>query len=112
MTFDPRRRTISIALSGVLLFAIASPVALASETNTIIVKNFMFSPMSLTVPAGTMVTWKNLDGEPHTVVNDQGLFRSGGLDQNDSFSFKFDSPGTYRFFCSIHPTMMGTIVVK
>jgi len=112
MTRDLRHRRIPIALSGALLFAMAGPATWGAETNTIIVKNFMFSPMSLTVPVGATVTWKNLDGEPHTVVNDQGLFRSGGLDQNDSFSFKFDSPGTYRFICSIHPTMMGTIVVK
>ena len=112
MILAPRFHAISIALSGVLLFAIASPAALGAEANTIILKNFSFSPMSLAVPAGTIVTWKNLDGEPHTVVSDQGLFRSDGLDQNDSFAFKFDSPGTYRFICSIHPTMMGTIIVK
>jgi plastocyanin len=112
MILDPRRRTVSIALSAVLFFGIAEPAAWGAETNMIILKNFMFSPMSLTVPAGATVTWKNLDGEPHTVVSDQGLFRSGGFDQNDPFSFKFDSPGTYRFICSIHPTMMGTIVVK
>src|SRR5579863_1596404 len=72
-----------------------------SDPNTITLKNFHFAPMELTVPAGTTVKWKNLDGEPHTVVSDQGLFRSGGLDQNDAFEFKFDKPGTYRFICSI-----------
>src|SRR5205807_10660514 len=76
----------------------AAPVA---EANTIVLKDFHFSPMSLTVPAGATVIWKNLDGEPHTVVSDAGLFRSGGLDQDDSFTFKFDKPGTYRFICSI-----------
>jgi plastocyanin len=68
--------------------------------------------VSLTVSSGTNVIWKNLDGEPHTVVSDVGLFRSGGLDQDDSFAFKFDKPGTYRFICSIHPQMTGTIIVK
>ena len=84
----------------------------AGEANTIVLKDFHFSPMSLAVPAGATVIWKNLDGEPHTVVSDTGLFRSGGLDQNDSFTFKFDKPGTYKFICSIHPQMLGTIVVK
>src|SRR6266852_4336200 len=84
----------------------------AAEANTIVLKDFHFSPMSLSVPAGATVVWKNLDGEPHTVVSDAGLFRSGGLDQNDSFTFTFDRPGTYRFICSIHPSMMGTIIVK
>jgi plastocyanin len=84
----------------------------AAEANTIVLKNFHFSPMSLTIPAGTAVTWQNLDGEPHTVVSIEGLFRSGGLDQNEVYTFKFDSPGTYRFVCSIHPQMTGTIIVK
>jgi plastocyanin len=84
----------------------------ATDANTIVLKDFHFSPMSLTVPAGTTVIWKNLDEEPHTVASDAGLFRSGGLDQNDSFTFTFDKPGTYRFLCSIHPSMMGTILVK
>lgn len=96
-----------------MLFAVPDlHAAPATEANTIVLKDFHFSPMSLTVPAGATVIWKNLDGEPHTVVSDAGLFRSGGLDQNDSFTFTFDKPGTYRFICSIHPTMMGTIVVK
>jgi plastocyanin len=96
-----------------MLFAVPDLLAApATEANAIVLKDFHFSPMSLTVPAGATVIWKNLDGEPHTVVSDAGLFRSGGLDQNDSFTFTFDKPGTYRFICSIHPTMMGTIVVK
>ena len=76
------------------------------------IKNFDFAPVSLTIKAGTAVTWKNLDGEPHTVTSDIGLFRSGGLDQNDAFSFKFDKPGTYKYVCSIHPKMVGTIIVQ
>jgi plastocyanin len=54
----------------------------------------MFNPMSLVVPVGTTVSWKNLDGEPHTIRSLDDTFRSGALDQNDSFSFKFDKPGT------------------
>ncbi len=96
-----------------MLFAASDLLAApAMEANTIVLKDFHFSPMSLTVPAGATVIWRNLDEEPHTVASDAGLFRSGGLDQNDSFTFKFDKPGTYRFICSIHPSMMGTIVVK
>jgi plastocyanin len=54
----------------------------------------------------------NRDEEPHTVTSDTGLFRSGALDTNDTFVFKFDKPGTYHFLCSIHPQMVGTIVVE
>jgi plastocyanin len=86
--------------------------AQAQATNTVVIKNFMFSPMSLVVKTGTTVTWKNLDGEPHTVVNDSGLFRSTALDENDSYKFKFDKPGVYKIFCGIHPNMKETITVQ
>jgi plastocyanin len=72
----------------------------------------MFAPMTISIKAGSTVTWKNTDDEPHTVVSDTGLFRSGALDTNESFSFRFDKPGTYHYACSIHPRMVGTIVVE
>lgn len=78
----------------------------------VIARDFMFAPNTITVKAGSTVTWKNSDDEPHTVVSEMGLFRSGALDTNESFSFRFDKPGTYRYACSIHPRMVGTIVVR
>ena len=87
-------------------------VAETSDTAKIIVKDFMFNPALLTVKAGSTVTWTNMDDEPHTVVSDTGVFKSGGMDTNESFSYKFDKPGTYHFTCSIHPRMVGTIVVQ
>ena len=92
-----------------LYLALISP-ALADATVTI--KNFDYSPMMLSIKAGDTVTWKNLDGEPHTVVSTDGAFRSKALDQNDSFSFKFDKPGTYKYICSIHPKMVATVTVE
>ena len=86
--------------------------ARAQTPNVVVIKNFMFSPMALTIKAGSTVTWKNLDGEPHTVVNDAGMFRSAALDQNDSYQFKFDKPGVYKVFCGIHPNMKETITVQ
>jgi plastocyanin len=82
------------------------------DAHKIVVKDYMFMPMSLTVKAGSTVTWSNMDDEPHSVVSDTGLFRSGAMDTNENFSFKFDKPGTYHFTCSIHPRMVGTIVVQ
>ena len=107
-------RASSTLVAAMLMFFAVTDLhaAPAAEANTIVLKDFHFSPMSLSVPAGATVICKNLDGEPHTVASDSGLFRSGGLDQNDSFTFTFDRPGTYRFICSIHPSMMGTIIVK
>ena len=103
-------------LAGVAMLAwigASSPATAGTpDPTTIVVKNFMFMPMSLTVTAGSTVTWSNQDQEPHTVVSDTGLFRSSAIDTNESFSFKFDQPGTYHFMCSIHPQMVGTIVVQ
>ena len=84
----------------------------AGDDTTVSIKDFSFSPTATTVTVGTTVRWKNLDGEPHTVRSIDATFKSDALDQNDSFAVKFDKPGTYRYVCSIHPQMVGTIVVK
>ncbi|MGH8208145.1 MAG: cupredoxin domain-containing protein [Steroidobacteraceae bacterium] len=83
-----------------------------SQDTTVAIRDFAFSPASMTVAVGTTVRWKNFDGEPHTIRSVDMSFRSDPLDQNDSFAFKFDKPGIYRYVCSIHPQMIGTIVVK
>ena len=96
------------------LFTVCGPLAAAdpADPTKILVRDFMFSPTPLTIKAGSTVTWTNMDDEPHTAVSDTGLFKSGGMDTNDSFSFKFDKPGTYHYTCTIHPRMTGTIVVQ
>jgi plastocyanin len=86
--------------------------AAAAEDVSILIKNFAFGPMNVTVAPGTTVVWKNLDGEPHTVASADGLFRSQALDQNDSFRFTFDKSGTFHYICSIHPNMRAMITVK
>jgi plastocyanin len=87
-------------------------VADADSAATVTIRNFDYAPMMLSVAAGTTVTWKNLDGEPHTVVSTDGLFRSPALDQNDSYAFTFVKAGTYKYICSIHPKMVATITVR
>jgi plastocyanin len=82
------------------------------ESNQIVIQEFMFTPNPLTVKAGATVTWVNMDDEPHSVVSNTALFRSGALDTKENFSFKFVQPGTYHFTCSIHPRMVGIIVVQ
>ena len=91
---------------------LAGTQAAAAEDVSILIKNFDFGPMNVTVARGDTVVWKNLDGEPHTVASADGLFRSQALDQNDSFRFKFDKTGTFRYICSIHPNMRASITVK
>src|ERR1700683_1930628 len=102
--------TCALLAASVSVSAISA--AKAQDANTVVMKNFDFSPMMLTVKAGTTVTWKNLDGEPHTVVSPDGVFRSHALDQGDAFTFKFDKPGTYKYICSIHPKMRAAIIVQ
>jgi plastocyanin len=103
-------RTMTYALfAGAILF---SAPAAADDVNTVTIKNFDYAPMALTVSAGTTVTWHNMDGEPHTVVSVDGVFRSAALDSGESFAFTFAKPGTYKYVCSIHPKMMATVTVK
>ena len=101
---------------GALLLSAAGPcvvAAAAPEASTVVLaKDFMFAPTAITVAAGSTVTWTNRDDEPHTVVSAEGLFRSAAMDTDESFSFRFEKPGTYRYTCSIHPRMVGTIVVR
>ncbi len=94
-----------------IVIAVLGAPAFAQDT-TIPIKSFKFMMMDVTVSPGSTVTWKNLDEEPHTVASESGLFHSAGLDTGQSFSFKFDKPGVYKYRCSIHPQMVGTITVK
>jgi plastocyanin len=90
----------------------ATFVADSADHAQILIKDFMFTPTTVTIKAGTTVTWTNKDDEPHTVASDTALFRSSALDTGETFTFKFDHPGTYHFTCSIHKYMVGTIVVE
>ncbi|HEX4633239.1 MAG TPA: cupredoxin family copper-binding protein [Gemmatimonadales bacterium] len=103
----------SLLAAGILAaaFGTGGVAADAPQTIKISAKDFMFSPATVTVKAGATVTWVNLDDEPHTVFSD-ALFRSSALDTKDSFSFKFDKPGTYPYHCTQHPFMKGVVIVK
>jgi plastocyanin len=109
MTAPTIRWLAPAALTAILTFTAAQGAPAAPAV--VELHTFMFSPNTLTVTAGTRVTWKNRDPEPHTVASVDGKFRSGALDEGDSFSFTFNAPGTYRYVCSIHPQMVGAIVV-
>jgi plastocyanin len=85
--------------------------AQAAETE-VKIDNFTFAPQSITVKAGTTVTWSNDDDIPHTVAAKTKLFKSKALDTGDKFSFTFTTPGAFEYFCSLHPHMTATIVVE
>ena len=116
---------ITIATIGLIGFGLLASVRgqgttdsqlMADEPNlpatAVAIDNFSFSPASITVPAGTTLTWTNRDDIPHTVVSDDKKFKSKALDTDDKFSFTFTEPGTYSYFCSIHPKMVGKVIVE
>jgi plastocyanin len=76
------------------------------------IANFSFTPATLSISVGTTVTWTNTDSVTHTVTADQGTFDSSNLSPGTTFSFTFSQAGSYPYHCSIHPSMMGTILVK
>ena len=97
------------------LLLLAKPGATAntaqSSTAEVSIDNFSFRPQTLTVAVGTTVTWTNRDDIPHTVVSDDGVFKSKARDTDEKFSYTFDQAGTYPYHCSIHPKMTGQVVV-
>ncbi len=111
--FIPRQSAITAAILGLAVGGtMAFHVAAAEDANTIIVKDFLFGPKALTVPVGTTIKWVNTDDIPHNVVDKDKSFRSKPLDTNDTFSFTFTKAGTFNYFCSLHPQMVGTVIVQ
>ena len=117
-----RRSTcVSILRSGALAILGFALVGSAEERRReripsalqVTIDNFSFAPATLTVPAGTEVTWVNHDDIPHTVVSEnKATFKSHALDTGGKFSFAFSEAGTYPYFCSLHPKMTGKVIVQ
>ena len=92
---------------------VASPDTQSGSTVEINIDNFSFGPETLTIPAGTTVTWTNRDDVPHTVVDSEGKqIKSPVLDTDQKFSYTFAKPGTYIYYCSVHPKMTGKVIVQ
>jgi plastocyanin len=117
-----KRKKWSIALSTTILLAamimgISSPrMAVRAKSKSIPgtqvkIDNFSFGP-DLTITAGTTVTWTNNDDVPHVVASDSKIFKSHALDTDDRFSYTFIKPGTYVYYCTIHPKMTAKVVVQ
>ena len=98
----------ALIMSTVSVMTRAAPPPAAA----VAIGNFTFKSPLLTVKPGTTVTWTNADDIPHTVVSKDGVFKSKVLDTGDKFSFTFAKPGQFGYFCSLHPHMTGTIIVK
>ena len=96
------------------MYGVAPPPAatVAPAPVDVRIDNFTITPPELTVPAGTPVTWVNHDDVPHTVTADDRTFTSRALDTDARYSRTFAAPGTYPYFCAVHPHMNGRVVVK
>ena len=90
----------------------AAPDDKSASEVAIKIDNFSFSPATITVPAGTTIRWTNRDDIPHTVVSEDKTFKSKVLDTDEQFTYTFTKPGTYSYFCSIHPKMTAKVVVQ
>ncbi len=120
-TLTPKNKTAAllcaIAFLNLSLFAIAGEMknddSTSSKQNRIEIKDFTFNPQTITVKSGEKVTWINRDEEPHTIVSVEKQFKkSTALDTDQEFTITAGAPGTYTYFCSVHPKMTGTIVVE
>ena len=100
-----------IAVALALAIAPGPDRAIAQDAASVDIVDFTFGPNSITITAGGTVTWTNSDSAPHTATGDGGSFDTGTIDPGGSASITFDTPGTYSYFCSIHPDMTGTVVV-
>jgi plastocyanin len=98
-------------LAACLILAVTGLSALAQSSSAVTISDFQFSPASMQVAQGTTVTWTNNGPTNHTSTSDTGVWDSGVLPAGKSFSFKFNSPGTFAYHCAIHPNMKATITV-
>ncbi len=108
------KRACAWILGGALVVWAAADLAAATPepAGQVKIDNFSFSPQTLTVKAGGTVTWTNNDDVPHTVVSTTKKFASMVLETDGQFSFTFSDPGTYDYFCSVHPHMTGKAIVQ
>lgn len=103
----------ALARRAVLGAALLLPRLARAAEASVTIDNFAFTPATLTVPAGTRVTWTNRDDIPHTVTSlkAEPPFRSPALDTGDTFGVVFDKPGTFTYYCALHPHMQGKVMV-
>lgn len=101
----------NVVIAGIAAVQLLTATPALADDVAVKIDNFIFGPKELKVKAGTTVTWTNEDDIPHTVVSPNN-FRSKALDTDGKYSFTFTTPGTYTYFCSLHPHMTGTVVVE
>ena len=112
-TIKMRRRIFGAAFLVAALAAAGLPVRARADEMEVKIGNFVFEPQNLIVQVGTKVTWVNEDDLPHNVVSSaRGVFKSKVMDTEEKYTFTFTTPGSFEYFCALHPHMKGTIVVE
>jgi plastocyanin len=113
----------AIGAAASVLVAVAVIVGLTSMPRTVTVQiinegttpdEATFEPRTVSVQPDTDVVWKNTDASVHTVTSTEpaGVFDSGVMGPDEEFAFTFQAPGTFDYFCAIHPMMVGTVLVQ
>ena len=102
---------LSLAKSTVNASGGGASVTLSAKSGVVAIKNYAFKPVSLTVKAGTRITWTNHDATAHTATADQGSLDTGTINPGQSKTIDFNKPGTYTYHCAFHAFMTGTIKV-
>ena len=103
-------------MPGMSMPPVVSPVAVSSQdasvaSDAVTIQNFAFAPATVTIKAGTTLTWTNRDQDPHTVSAMSGAFHSPTLNTGQSYQYTFTTPGHFDYLCTIHPFMTATVVV-
>jgi plastocyanin len=107
----------AVTIIAIVLLLAGSPNATANDQPSaanaeVTIDNFRFGPQAVTVPVGATVTWTNRDDTPHTIVSTGGVFKSKVRDTDEKFSYTFTKAGKYPYYCSVHPKMIGQIIVQ
>jgi plastocyanin len=105
---------LALPLALTALFIIYPPSLKGEDAKGAEVKvdNFTFAPDTLSVPVNRTVTWINKDDIPHVIASSDGVFKSKALDTDQKYSYTFTKAGTYPYYCSVHPKMVGKVVVQ
>ena len=105
-------RIVAVVAVAALLLAAGKPVPAQETGARIEIKAHGFDTPELTIPTGTTVTWINHDDDSHTVTSTANVFRSPGLDADETYAYTFTRPGTYEYYCTLHPMMTGKVIVR
>jgi plastocyanin len=107
--FDRVKKTLGILLLALFIATLTATSVSAQRTVDVSIQGFAFNPASVQVSTGDTVRWTNMDSADHTVTG--STFNSGIIHTGQSYEFRFTTPGSYSYVCSIHPSMKGTVTV-